>query len=630
MKKVLLFMCIIVMSIIGMSEIISFTILHTNDEHSSLLPTPLLDNHETIANETTGGFARLSGMVNQIRNKRENVLLVSSGDYIGGPAFAWLALYGYSPEISLMQKIGYNAVTIGNHEYDYGPDILAEYYANAGYPEAQNITAIVASNSIFPDGHPLNFLGIKKNHILSINDNFKIGFIGLMGEDAERVAPYAAPVKFEDRIISTRNSVNYLKTQGADVIILLGHTGYGEDEIIAQNVDGIDVIISGHSHTVLHKPNIVNNTIIAQTGAYLNNLGNLIFEYNTNTKELNLVNEKFDEPYLIPLDYTVPSDPIIEKEVEYYTMRLNEIIYDLTNGSYSSIFDIVLFSENIITNRPRLEETPMGNFVADAMRLQVEKALGKRVDLAVQANGVIRGAITPSNMPYSKDKVSFYDLIELVGLGFGPELTPGYPMVSIYLTGEEIRRVMEISILLSEMYGDTYFLQYSGANFEYSTNRTFWFRIPFTDTRVPSTKSILKAELFVGEGIQNNNETIELKKTDDNLYHVVTDYYLAAFLPFIGEVLPSLELILKDEDGNEVKYIEDLIIYNNDMEYKVWQAVLEYASNQVEINGKNFINDYYTTTHERMVRKETTSLLFWPILGTITAAAAVGLYFFLK
>jgi UDP-sugar diphosphatase len=628
MKRIFVLFLILSITLFSFGNTIKyFTVLHTNDEHSSLVPTPPLDNHSTLENPTLGGFSRLSSLVNSVRKTNENVLLLSGGDYIGGPAFAWLTLYGYSSEISLMQKIGYDAVTIGNHEYDYGPDILAKYYKTAGYPHAHNKTAVIASNTVIPEGHPLNDVEIKNTHIKVLDNGLKIGIFGLMGKDAERVAPYAEPITFANRVETAKKSVEALRKENVDIIILLGHTGYAEDEELVKEVDGIDLIISGHSHTKRFEPLIVNDTIIVQAGSYLQYVGYLDLAYDTETKKLSIMNG--EKPFLIPLDYTIAPDPVIEKEIAYYTERLNGIVSDLTMNRFNSIYDIVAYSDFEVTNQPRLQESPFGNFVADAMRFGVENATGKKVDLAVQANGVIRGAMTPGQMDFSKGKISFYDIVELVGLGFGPEYSPGYPLISVYLTGEEIRKVMEISILLCEFYGNTYFLQYSGASLEYSADRTFLFKIPFTNTRVPSTKSVTDAKLFTGTGIQNDEDMINLKKNDQKLYHVVTDYYLAAFLPFVGEVLPSLGLVLKNEHGEEVEDIEDLIIYNNNMEYKVWQAVLEYAADQQEIDGKNYILDYYNTTADRIVQKKALPVLFWPVVG-IGAAAAAGLFFLLS
>ena len=166
-----------------------FTILHTSDEHSVLTSLPAVDYHPEISNPTLGGFARLSGLVKQIRAEKsgESVLLFSSGDFIGGSPYAWLILEGYSPEIELMMQIGYDATTIGNHEFDYGPDALTEYLKRAGYPEANEKLPLIISNVNIPDGHSLLDVALLPHKIMELENGLKLGLFGILGIDAYSV-----------------------------------------------------------------------------------------------------------------------------------------------------------------------------------------------------------------------------------------------------------------------------------------------------------------------------------------------------------------------------------------------------------------------------------------------------------
>ncbi len=139
------------------NEELLFTILHTNDEHSALIPhSPAIDYLPHADDLTAGGSARLASAVEGIRREKreegEPVLLFSAGDFIGGSAFSWLAQQGLAPELDVMQTIGYDAVIIGNHEFDYGPDVLAAYLQAAGYPEAHHKTLLLAANTKAPYG----------------------------------------------------------------------------------------------------------------------------------------------------------------------------------------------------------------------------------------------------------------------------------------------------------------------------------------------------------------------------------------------------------------------------------------------------------------------------------------------
>ena len=133
-KHILLFTLIILIFALTLTAVVEaassdelyLMILHTNDEHGAVIPhSPTVDFHPQRENPTVGGYARLATAVKEIRQQKavdgEPVLLLSAGDYIGGSPYSWLILEGYALELELKQIIGYDAVTIGNHEYDYGP-----------------------------------------------------------------------------------------------------------------------------------------------------------------------------------------------------------------------------------------------------------------------------------------------------------------------------------------------------------------------------------------------------------------------------------------------------------------------------------------------------------------------------
>lgn len=594
------------------------TILHTNDEHSALVPSPLVDYRPGQQNPALGGFARMATFVKAVREQKElsnePVLLVSGGDYLGGSPYAWLALNGKAAELALMMELDYDVVTIGNHEYDYGPEVLAKYLKAAGYPAANARTALVASNTLPPTGHPLNEVGIKKTHIQVLENGLKVGFFGLIGKDAISVAPYAEPIEFSDQVETAQAMVAELKAAGVDLIIALTHAGVEEDKALAKAVPGINVIVGGHCHTLLTEPVLEHGTIIVQSGELMKHVGQLELGYDRATGKVRIRNN--GKPFVVPLDHTIPSDPQMTALVAEYTAHLNNLIADMTKGRFSDITQTVVRSSFIVTNQPPLQESPFGNFITDAMRQVASQATGHKVDIAFQANGVIRGRVEPGTMPWSKDQVSFFDLADLVGLGSGPDKQPGYPLVSVWFTGEELRRIFEVQVLLAELMGDTYFLQMSGARITYAPNRAIMFTVPFAGIPVPSTRAVLKAELFTGTGLQGEEGFVEVKKGDTQLYHVVTDYYIASFLPMVGDMLPSLKLVLKDKDGQEITNLDDAIIYRDGEELKVWQAVMEYAAAQPkDAEGNPWIPQYYQTTSGRLNQVKALSVLFWPLIG---------------
>lgn len=605
----------------SLPEELHFTLLHTNDEHSSLIPhTSTTDYRSAIDNPSIGGYARLASLTNKIREEKrkdnEQVLLVSAGDFLGGTAFSWLAPRGLAVELAIKQKLGYDAVTIGNHEYDYGTEVLARYLQAAGYPKSHEITPVLASNTEVYAEHPLAQQDLyRKYHIVELDNGLKIGFFGLIGKNAISVSTNTHPVLFNDQVKTAEEAVRYFNDLGVDIVIALSHSGVDEDQIIAKKVEGIDLIVGGHSHTVLKEPQIVGSTIIVQAGSYLEYMGMLELSYNPKTKILGLRNRVRGQPFLIPIDSSISDDPTMTALIKDYLNELNNLIQYFTYEKYSDVLDVIAKSNFTIPTR-ELQESELGNFVTDAMRFIASDYTGERVDVAIQANGSIRGSLIPGSMNYSEGLVSTYDLAALVGLGYGSDGYAGYPIVSVYLTGDEILRVLEVAALMQQLMGDNYFLQFSGLRYDYNPKDVVLFHLPIKNTPIPSTRAIKKAEVYIGRGVQTNSDDgyVRLKQGDSKLYHVVTDSYILSFLPKAGELLPQLEIVPKDHLGNPVpiEAFDGLIVYKNDLELKVWETVLDYAAMQPQApDGTPVISDYYSSTSGRINRVSTIPIVVW-------------------
>lgn len=617
-----------------------FTILHTNDEHSGLLPhSPAIDFNPEEDNDTVGGFARLATAIEQVRDSKhddnEPVMVFSGGDFLGGSAFGWLAPLGFAPELTLLQQMGYDAVVIGNHEYDFGEDVLVNYLTTAGYPDAHEKTVLLASNTSAP-GHPLEEKGLFKNtHLMELDNGLKVGLFGLIGETAILFASsnIEYDINFSDQAEAALKSVEKLKQQGADIIIAITHSGVDEDIQLAREVEGINIIVGGHCHTALEEPVIEGETLIVQTGSRLNYLGMLEIAYNPETGKIRTRNGENNRPFLLPLDNRYPINPEIAASIDIYTKELNTLVSERTGGIVKTVMDTVAYSEFILPVDPPLQETPLGNFVADAMRFITWKKTGEKVDIAVQANGNIRGSIIPGSKDYSLNRIAFYDIAEQVGLGCGPGGDPGYPLVSFYLTGDEVLKVLEIAALLPELYGNEFFLQWSGLRFNYDPGRAVLFNIPFINIPLPSLRAVLNADIYTGDGIQpaeGNEGYSPLHKDDDKLYNIVTDTYILSYLPMAGEMLPQLEIVPKDRNGNPVDNLDEFILYDEGgNQLKVWQAVTEYAASQPRgISGYPEIPSYYGDTAGRVIFEKTVSLLAWPLLGLFAVVSL--LYFFIR
>lgn len=621
----------------GETEELYFCILHTNDMHSELIPhSPAVDYDPEKEGSAIGGFARLATAVDEIRESKmregEPVLLFDAGDFLGGSAFAWLALSGYAAELTIMQKMGYDAVVIGNHEYDYGPDVLAQYLLQAGYPEAHQKTLVLASNAEAPSDHPLAAQGLyRKTGMFELENGLKVGVFSLIGKDAIQVTGETGDVQFLDQHEAARQAVDELKEQGANVIVGITHSGVDEDRELAREVPGIDVIVGGHSHTALYKPVLQGATIIVQAGSLGMYLGQLELAYNSNTGKVRVRNEENDRPFLIPMDSSFACDPEIDALVQEYTLILNAYIEEMTGGKFDDIMSTVARSDFILSNQPPLGETPLGNFVTDAMRMVAQEITGKRVDIAGEASGCIRTSIFPGTMEHSAGNISFYEIVEAISMGYGRDGYAGCPIVSVYLTGEEVRRLLEINILLQEFMGDSSFLQFSGLRYSYNPANAVLLTVPFVNLPIPTTRAVTRAELYTSDGIQpvNSEGYVPLKRGDEKLYHLVTDAYILLFFPLAKDILPQLEIVPKNADGEPVppERFDELIVHHADgTELKVWEAVVSYAAAQLPgVDGIPRIPDYYEGIAERINKTWTFPLVGWFLL--ILAVVVAGIVF---
>ena len=567
------------------------TILHTNDEHSAFVPFLTHDEPQ----QALGSLARLATVVKTIRAEKEAVdepvLLLSAGDYLGETAYGWLSILGEAAELEVMQAIGYDAVTIGNHEYDFGLDVLAHYFQTAGYPEANAQMPILAANTQSPSDSALAAEQLFLPSVIKMMDNgLKVGIFGLIGEDAVSVTSDPGETVFQDMFSVAQAQVDDLRQQGADIIIALTHAGIDEDKLLAAQVEGIHLIVGGHSHTLLDEPVIEQDTLIVQAGSQTRYLGRLELAYDFTSEVLSVRNVENERDFIIPIDDRFVPDPGIQAQTEAYTDKLNHYLDDMTEGNFDAVHASLLYSDFHLTNRPGMQESLVGNFVTDGMRLITSEVTGQRVDVAIQANGSIRSSLVPKTadeqsaaLTNETGTLSFYDITNTIGLGYGQDGYPGYSVAAFYLTGQEVRRVLEIAALLPVMMGDDYFLQFSGLRYEYSPRNTILFTIPVLDQPLPSTMAVNNAWLFHGDGIQPDTLTDDyetISRKDDSLYHVVTDTYILSFLPMAGELLPQLEVVPKNRAGEPVPFerFSELTVRHQARELKVWETAALYAA----------------------------------------------------
>ena len=601
--KLILISLICLMIIINpgiFAEEIDFTILHTNDEHSEIVPhSPYLDAIQGDEDTSYGGLARLAGAVQDIRAERENTLLFSGGDIIGGTPFSWLSSQGYGPEISIMHQIGYDGIVLGNHEFDYGIETLIDFFDYAGYPETLEETTILGSNIYSPENYQFQDY-YKQEEIIEI-EGLKIGLFGLIGRDASSIAPDPGELEFEDPIVEAENRIENLKARDADLIIALTHSGLNEDKELAEEFSDLDIIIGGHSHDLLREPVTINNTDIFQAGEYLEYLGIIDLKYNIEENHLRI--ESYE---LLKLDSNIEEDQNIQEEIDYYIEVLNQLIAEETGGRFNDIKEPIARTDIPIQKEPYGAENPMGNYVTDAIRIIADGYLEEDVDIAFLGNGQIRGELIPAS---NTGDLALYDLIKPATMGTGPENNYGFPLVGAYLTGEEVITLLEVAALVPEVQEDRHFIQFSGLRYSYNPENTVLFNIPFIDFPVPTTNAVLSAEKYTGDGFQPEDSNEYETFVEDELYYLVTDSHMLSLISLAEETIPWLDLKPRDSAGEpmEIEDIDQYIIQGEYGNLKTWEAIIEYAESFESGDQIPEIPDYYQASTGRINEVESVS-----------------------
>jgi len=570
-----------------------FTILHTNDEHSEVIPYGPAIDYPTYP--TTGGFSRIASEVGRIKTEKaaagEPVLTLSGGDISQGTLFAWLESQpsGHA-ELSLLEAMGYDAVAIGNHDFDMGSGYRAQVYgqAKADGVKLPLLCANIQFDATDPQAAALQALysatdlggtqlAIQPYTIKTLSNGLKVGIFGLLGVAAEAVAPAAAATgvtfgnvynpdgslneteSFLYRAIKSQTMVNTLRAAGCDIVVALSHSGTSEEEQIAAFVDGIDVIVGGHTHELTYPPVTVGDTTIVQAGAYTRYLGELELEYAGGKVSVRNANA-------IPIDDSIPTDPTMDAVIQAYIGALNAFLNPVIGMNILDVLaetDIAGDGGFNLNDSPPFVETNMGDLVTDAYAT-IASILDpvNMIDIAIEANGVIRAGIPKGGT----GQFSFYDLYRTIPLGVdlsGVEPVPlGYPEVAFYLFGAEILGALEGTLDIAGSGENDFFLQITGAQFYYRPAG-------------PEGGKIVTFEVDDGAGgWQPINPGA--------LYKVATDYYSASFLAAFG-------LAPRDITGTPTT-VANTIVYQGPSQLKCWQALLGYVGLFPDIDGDGVRN----------------------------------------
>ena len=354
------------------------TILHTNDVHARFEPVNKYDSgcapEDNDAGECFGGTARLVTAIAEARARAENPILLDAGDWFQGSLF--YTYYKGQAAAEMMNRLDYAAMAVGNHEFDDGPEVLRAFVEAVDFP-------VLMANAELGDEPALS--DVIERSVVIERAGEKLSVIGLTPQDNDELASPGPNIRFTDPVAAAQAEVERLSGMGVNKIILLSHSGFAVDRRIAEETTGIDVIVGGHSNTLLSNesdraagpyPTMVNGVAIVQAYAY----GRYLGELNVVFDDAGRVVEAKGEPLV--MDASVAEDAETVARIRELAAPLDEI-----RNRVVAEAAVPIEGDRAVC---RVQECAMGNLVADAMLARVAD---QGVQVAIVNSGGLRASI---------------------------------------------------------------------------------------------------------------------------------------------------------------------------------------------------------------------------------------------
>ena len=559
-------------------------IVFTHDTHSHLNTfTTMVDGLET----ELGGFARMNTLIEAQRAQTPDTLVIDGGDFSMGTLIQTV-FETQAAELRMLGYLGCDVTTLGNHEFDYRSKGLANMLTSA-QASGDAVPAMVVCNV---DGDTMEAEGLTEGQqrlkdafaAYGVSDytvlekgDVDIAVVGVFGKDALACAP-TCELKFEDPIEAVKQTVADIKAnEDVDMIVCVSHSGTwedeskSEDELLAKAVPDLDLILSGHTHTEIEKPIQHGSTYVVSCGEYGKNLGELTLTQQADGRWAMSAYE------LIPITSDIAVHAATQQTIDSFmdTVDTDYLArFGYTKDQVLAENDIVFSTQKDLENIH--EEHNLGDIIADAYVYAVENAAdydGVPVDLAVVPSGTVRDT-------YARGDITVEQVFNSFSLGTGADGVPGYPLISVYLTGREIRTAAEIDASVSD-FMTTARLYCSGLNFTYNPHRLLLNRV--TDVC-----------------LEDDGQPVALE--DDKLYRIVADLYSGQMLSAVTDMSYGiLAIVPKYADGTPITDFEDVIITENGRELKAWDSIARYMASFSDTDGDGIANvpAYYSTTHGR-------------------------------
>lgn len=525
------------------------TILFTHDLHSHLLPAMDENGGEY------GGYARLMTLIRQQQARYPDAVLVDGGDFSMGSLFQ-TAYAASAIELRMMGEMGYDVTTLGNHEFDYLPKGFASMLNVA----SQYQTPAIVDANYWPGSHEdaelvteaMTNYGVK-DYILLERGGIHYAIFGLVGYDSDACAPNSGMV-LENPAEVAQQTVDQAVADckaiyGVEpIVIALSHSGTsddgkGEDYELAKAVKGIDLIISGHTHTTLHEPIQVADTWIVSAGEYGRYLGVVQMERKSDGSAV------LTDYELIPVDEMVEEQPDIAELVEAFKADVEQNYL----SDYGVTFDQILIDnpypfDNVDAVYDYAHESTLGNVFSDAYRWAAANALGHPVDVALTASGVIRESIPVGDVTVS-------DIFNAASLGVGTE----GELVEVWLTGKDLKCALEVDASVYPLMHSAQ-LFYSGVEYSFNTNRMIFNKVDYAMLR--------------------NADGTLAPIEEEELYCVAVGMYMAQMLGSVEETsMGLLSIVPRDSEGVplDLTRLADYVIRDEQgIAVKEWFAIASY------------------------------------------------------
>jgi len=541
------------------------TLLFTTDIHSNVIPHLAWMGE---GGDRVGGFARLKTAIDE-NYVDGSTLLLDSGDFSIGTLYQNFTVSD-ALELSLMEEMNYDAVALGNHDFDIGEDELRKEIGLL-YEKGADLEVLCSNLTMDEDkiatdktDNPMADCGVKNYTVLE-RSGVKIGIFALMGVEAEAYTK-TETMTFSDPVASAKAMVKTLREQEkVDLVVALSHSGivpggYDEDKEIAEAVDGIDVILSGHCHVALEEAVVANDTIIVCAGTALNYLGKL---------ELTRKGDKWDFDYrLLTLDEGYAADEKINELIAPFTDKINED-YLKKYGGGTKLQDEFAYSPydfrdaEVMGNA--VENYPYAGLLADAYLEALHDLGHEEVQISVVPVGTVRGGLY-------KGELQVMDVFNVLSYGSSPiDGSAGSPVVTCLVTGKELYDICETSISLSGMM--TAIQMFFGG-----------LRYTYNDAR-PIMNKVYQVEIF--DEAANCYVTVE--RNEETLYTIAGSLTTLESISLMKDKsFGLLEVMPKDEAGNALnteQKLQDrtLMAEDGSHELKEWYLLYHY----IETMDKN-------------------------------------------